>query len=132
MVDEPGEGLPEGGSCDGTTVTRCTTPEEGPRRVVTMDCAELGMTCGLDEAGQSTCVDDGIPDCTHEVCEEGPALDTSCTSCSASVCEADPYCCDTYWDSICVGEVEQFCGATGESCPAAAVSADDISARMGR
>lgn len=46
----------------------------------------------------------------HDVCVEGAALDTSCSTCAANVCAQDPYCCNTDWDSVCVGYVEDFCG----------------------
>jgi hypothetical protein len=58
--------------------------------------------------------------CTHTVCTEGAALTASCDdppvspSCVAAVCAADSYCCDTLWDSVCVGEVDDYCFATCE------------------
>jgi hypothetical protein len=41
----------------------------------------------------------------------------SCDPCVATVCAADPYCCDTDWDSVCVEEVRTQCGslACGEA-----------------
>lgn len=44
-VEDPCEGVPAEGACQGDVAVRCTTPEEGPRRVVSLDCAELGLTC---------------------------------------------------------------------------------------
>jgi hypothetical protein len=112
-TEDPCEGLPPEGVCDGTTAVRCSLPEEGPRRVVSTDCAILGMTCGLED-GAVACVDDGLPDCGHGTCEEGPPLDAECGTCEASICAVDPYCCETFWDSICVDEAETICG---ETCP---------------
>ncbi len=54
--------------------------------------------------------------CEHNLCEEGTLLDASCNSCAATVCEADPYCCETAWDHLCTGAVPRLCGA--DSCEA--------------
>jgi len=51
--------------------------------------------------------------CAHEPCQTGAALESGCDGqqgCVTSICNADPYCCATYWDSICVGEVGSICG----------------------
>ena len=54
--------------------------------------------------------------CAHSICATGPKLSASCDappispSCTAAICNVDPYCCGTYWDSICVGEVDSVCG----------------------
>ncbi|MGE0871532.1 MAG: trypsin-like serine protease [Kofleriaceae bacterium] len=118
-IDDPCAGLPSEGVCDGTVATRCSYPDEGPRRVVSTDCAELGGTCGY-ENGEVACVDTTTNGCDHGTCEPGTALDASCDSCAASICAVDPYCCETAWDSLCVSEVETVCGG---SCPTAPVSA---------
>lgn len=52
--------------------------------------------------------------CAHDVCASGSALDPSCDPCVASICAADPYCCENHWSSICVNEVASICGG---SCP---------------
>jgi hypothetical protein len=51
-------GIPRAGACDGTTVVRCATPEEGGYRPLRTDCGDLGLICGLDEAGELGCIDD--------------------------------------------------------------------------
>jgi len=53
--------------------------------------------------------------CAHSECTAGPALTASCSTCATAVCQADPYCCNNQWDSICVGKVNQECGAG--TCP---------------
>jgi len=58
-----------------------------------------GKTCG-----------GGGTSCAHGVCTAGDKLDPTCSSCVQQVCMADTYCCDTAWDSTCVGEVETYCG----------------------
>jgi hypothetical protein len=42
----------------------------------------------------------------------GPGCDD--VACCEAVCAADPFCCETAWDTICVGEVATFCA---EPCP---------------
>ncbi len=48
--------------------------------------------------------------CTHAPCTIGVALTSGCTDCVTQVCNADPYCCSTSWDSLCVSEVTSICG----------------------
>jgi hypothetical protein len=52
--------------------------------------------------------------CLHGECAEGPALTVGCSSCVDLICAEDTYCCDTYWDSVCVGHVAEKCAFT---CP---------------
>lgn len=54
------------------------------------------------------------PGCSHTVCVEGPPLVSGCADCVSSICAVDPYCCNTWWDSICVNQVSTVCGI---SCP---------------
>ena len=42
---------------------------------------------------------------------DSPPLSSSCVS---AICAADDYCCTTSWDSICVGAVDDVCGANCE------------------
>jgi hypothetical protein len=63
-----------------------------------------------------TC-DESAGACDHPVCIEGAALVSGCDdppvspSCVAAICAADPYCCNNQWDDICVGWVDNYCGA---------------------
>lgn len=66
---------------------------------------------GMDLGGDNGDVEHSI--CAHELCSEGVELDPACDSCALQVCDADPYCCETAWDHICVGEVASVCG---QSC----------------
>ncbi len=51
----------------------------------------------------------------HDVCQTGsPLVNTG--SCVTKVCGADPFCCSSGWDEICVAETASFCGL---SCVAA-------------
>ena len=90
--------------------------------VVTDDenCGECGNDCGSGTCEFGECVDDSGGDTSTG--DEDPG--TCCMSqngpgCSndaieACVCAQDAYCCETQWDSQCVGEVEEFnCGMCG-------------------
>lgn len=50
--------------------------------------------------------------CSHDICSTGGPLDNSCGSCEDTVCSIDPFCCDTEWDSLCVQQAEDWCGAS--------------------
>ena len=69
--------------------------------------SRVATVCGDDSCG---------PTCDRSTCEVGPPLDAGCDACIADICAVDPYCCGTWWDSICVGEVVTVCG--DYVCPA--------------
>jgi hypothetical protein len=69
-----------------------------------------GVTSGAWSAGTVTFIVD--PNCAHDLCSTGVALTTTCDPCATKVCAADPYCCGTAWDSICVGEIATVCGGS--------------------
>lgn len=57
--------------------------------------------------------------CSHPLCDIGPALTLKCDeppvspSCVSEICAVDPFCCDPQmgsWDSVCIGEVGTVCG----------------------
>jgi len=54
--------------------------------------------------------------CAHSVCATGGSLTSGCNSCVTSICSVDPFCCNTSWDSICVGEVSSICGPPYTNC----------------
>jgi hypothetical protein len=66
------------------------------------DCSNCSADCGACGA------------CSHDICIAGPALDESCDTCAADICAVDPFCCDAFWDGLCVSEVASVCGQT---CP---------------
>jgi hypothetical protein len=55
--------------------------------------------------------------CTHDICDAGTPLNSSCDSCVADICQTDSYCCAYDWDSQCIDEVSSVCGQT--TCTAA-------------
>lgn len=74
-------------------------------------CPGLIYECGVGEGGGGG---GGGGSCSHDVCDQGGALDPSCGSCESAVCANDSYCCNTAWDDVCVGEVAQYCGQSCE------------------
>jgi hypothetical protein len=93
-----------------------TTPACDP------DCA--GKTCGPDGCGGScgTCGPD--QECNGQgVCFGGAGCETSwdggCDGCAceACVCDLDPYCCQSSWDDVCIGECMNDCGGCGSCTP---------------
>jgi Trypsin len=121
-IDDPCEGLPAEGVCNGDVATRCSRPDEGERRVVTTDCLAQGQVCAL-EGDAVTCVTPA-PVCAHDKCVTGERLDRNCDSCVEAICAVDSFCCNTFWDGLCVAEVASVCGQacfaggdTGEVSP---------------
>lgn len=49
-------------------------------------------------------------DCSHDQCEVGTPLSEFCNPCTSAICADDPFCCQTEWDHVCVGQVDTVCG----------------------
>lgn len=65
-----------------------------------------------DKDGAASVYPFGGASCAHDKCVTGVALNAAaCGTAVQSVCAADPYCCTTSWDSICVGEVYSVAGS---------------------
>jgi len=109
-IDDPCDGIPAEGTCNGDVATRCSVAGEGDRHVVTTDCAAQGQVCTVD-GGAATCVTPA-PVCPHDECVIGGAEVFGCDACVTSICTVDSFCCNVSWDSICVGEVSSVCGQT--------------------
>jgi len=71
-------------------------------------CSNPLQACGTGSAPSSG---NHGESCDHGVCEIGAKLNAGCDSCSAQVCGADPYCCSTDWDQLCVDQAKSLCGA---------------------
>lgn len=54
---DPCKGLSVEGICSGTTAKRCTGPNEGPRRLVSFNCASIAQTCAIQPDGTAGCSD---------------------------------------------------------------------------
>lgn len=83
-----------------------------------------GQQCGGDGCGGScgkcgpsdTCMD-GYCYVTTDGCEVSDMPTCGGCPCEACVCEMDPYCCETEWDSLCVEECTDYCGGCGGGNP---------------
>jgi hypothetical protein len=64
---DPCGGTDAAGICDGAVATRCTTSREGPRRLLSLDCAALGLDCQPRAEGPVGCGEAGpVPDAPDE------------------------------------------------------------------
>jgi hypothetical protein len=75
--------------------------------------SSTSATTGSGSTTASSTTSGGGSTCTHDECVAGTRLVKTCDPCVTSVCAADSYCCNTKWDSQCVGEVASICG---DSC----------------
>jgi hypothetical protein len=112
-----------GGTC-GTCASgdSCSTTGQCVASTCTPACS--GKTCGSDGcggtcgtcSGSETCSSAGkctaSSTCSHDICSTGTKLKAACDPCATAICDQDPYCCKTKWDSICTGEVNSICGET--------------------
>ena len=90
--------------CDDEGVEVCVCDMDGFCCDVTWDgiCAnEAADDCGADCGGGNSC------------CEEHDGTGCSYGSCQSTVCNVDPYCCETKWDGICASEAEDMCPVCG-------------------
>jgi hypothetical protein len=53
----------------------------------------------------------------HDKCTSGSALPGTPDACVSAICAADPFCCNTAWDGLCVSEVRTVCDSL--TCPEA-------------
>jgi hypothetical protein len=100
----------------------CNTGMPGICAAGTTQCSGGGLVCQQNQgAGNEVCgnglddncngqVDEGCNTCAHDLCVTGVALTLGCHPCVNQVCAIDPFCCNTSWDGICVGEVTSICG----------------------
>jgi hypothetical protein len=84
---------------------------------------EACMTCIYETGGQLCqpaleCYGVCIASCDHDECTEGSPLQASCSVCTQAICDADPYCCTTAWDQVCVNAVAStpVCIDAGITC----------------
>jgi hypothetical protein len=80
-------------------------------------CLEVGgndMSAGArvqiwDCVGSEMQSFDVVYGCSHDPCQHGTALVSSCSADVAQVCEADSFCCQYAWDQWCVGGMPMKC-----------------------
>jgi hypothetical protein len=94
------------GSCDSCAASICAVDSYCCTTAWDSVCVgEVSSVCGQTCGG-------GGGTCTHPECNTGVKLKNGCDACVSKVCAVDSYCCNTKWDSICVGEVPQYCNET--------------------
>jgi hypothetical protein len=93
-------------ACQSTCVPACDGMDCGPDG--------CGGICGECDAGEF-CLEDGTCG-TNDGCVATDVPFCGGCACEACVCALDPYCCETAWDGICVGECQDDCGGCGGGC----------------
>jgi hypothetical protein len=94
------EGGPLGRTTDWCTDKICAVDSSCCNLVWNQVCiGEVSSICGLDCSS------------SHPVCETGGPLNLYTNGCTFQVCNVDPYCCNTAWDSKCLAEVPSICGS---------------------
>lgn len=125
-VCEPGE-TPE--SCPSDCQPTCAHGVCEPGVALDPTCDECVATvCAVDDFCCTTfwdrvCVEEAeelcgvqCEGCAHDTCQVGEPLEQGCDPCTQTVCDLDPYCCTTAWDSRCVEQAADTCGLTCETC----------------
>jgi hypothetical protein len=116
-IDENCNGTPDDGcGCAHDVCATGAALASGCSSCVTSVCAADSYCC--TNSWDSICVGEagticGIPcqgSCSHSICVTGTALVSGCVACVTDICASDSYCCNSSWDSICVGEVSSICG----------------------
>ena len=79
-----------------------------------MNCGMCGTKCTSTCTLGKCCSKPPTGNCVHNACVTGNKLGVNCdgVSCVSKVCAKDSFCCAVLWDSICVGEVDTYCGPT--------------------
>lgn len=87
-------------------------------------CAVDGFCCGTEWdalcAGQATqlcagCGDDNPNNCYAETPTGAPGCNRP--ECCATVCQGDPFCCESSWDDLCADAAATACGSCGPGNP---------------
>jgi hypothetical protein len=66
------------------------------------NCASCEADCGLCE--DDCCVSNGSPECGN-------------AQCTAVICDADAFCCETAWDQLCANQAADLCPTCGGALP---------------
>lgn len=120
---EPGLVLTGGGqSCQDAALSTVHLPSNttpaGPNWVCSWENDTLeNADCRCHAVCCTMTADVAVPlVCDHDECLVGPALDAgppeqdlACSECVAEVCDCDPYCCTTNWDTFCIHEAQELC-----------------------
>jgi hypothetical protein len=109
QVDTLCDGECTGGGCAHSPCQIGGALESACDPCVTGICSGDAFCC--DSEWDQLCVDSaeaecaecsGGSGCAHDECVSGPPLASGCSACATAICNADAFCCDTMWDSMCV------------------------------
>lgn len=100
-------------SCEAATGEGC---DEGWSACVSTLASEGACGTGPNHGGGGTGGGTPEPSCSHDACEVGEAMSATCDGCIASLCDLDPYCCESSYDETCVQEAQSIpaCGCAAE------------------
>lgn len=88
---DPCAEVAQGGTCEGTIARRCTSLQEGRRKVIQVDCAIAGLTCQQQDNGHVGCGDndpDFVP--SPPSASRGPHPDFASVGAQVFVSPGDP------------------------------------------
>lgn len=97
-------GLPLGDGCDPCVAKVCAKDDY----CCTGGWDTLCIAAVATECASAKCA----PGCAHSPCATGDKLVASCdkpSTCVATICQTDPFCCGTGWDAECVKKVKDVC-----------------------
>jgi hypothetical protein len=95
-------------------------PDDGPDDGPADDPADDPRDDPADDPGQDPPAD---PNDSGDCCSTHEGAGCSQPSIEDCVCDDDPYCCDTAWDTVCVGKVGTLgCGTCGDGGTSACCS----------
>ncbi|MFT7623531.1 MAG: hypothetical protein ACI9WU_002714, partial [Myxococcota bacterium] len=101
-------GTTDGDPDGGTTGVDVGPPPECKNNA---DCDD-GDSCTNDACSNGKCQNLESGDCApNSPCEESSQPGANDAAIVACVCGLDTYCCDTAWDSLCVSQADEQCGA---------------------
>lgn len=105
------------GACDDGA--DCTADVCDP---VTGDCTHTpdNALCASPDACST-----GVCKLPSNCCQELPGVGCNDPDCQAMVCAADPFCCETQWDSICATAGGEMCGGCVAGCATVTPDCDD-------
>lgn len=117
-----GQGGPGSGNCDHDVDEEGGPLDPSCGECEAAVCDQDPYCCDPEGAWDDICVAQvnqycGGTACVHDECMVGASLDPSCGSCEATVCELDDFCCNEFWDDVCVCIAQDECGANcGADC----------------
>jgi hypothetical protein len=111
QCDPPGSTCPDGQACQADCT--CPPPICGNAIVTSPEqCDPPGSACFGGQLCQADCT---CP--CHSECVVASALAPTCSACAADICaQYDPFCCQVFWDRVCVDEAAHIC-APFPFCP---------------